>query len=96
MASSRLLKSRGGLVLRSRVLGQKVPGSKSDSTEDSLFLWACYKLNHTYGSKSPPAVLVRKFGEGVPAQMSSSHLTVIQNFEVRPKYSPHVASKTGR
>ncbi|GBO23954.1 hypothetical protein AVEN_182242-1 [Araneus ventricosus] len=40
-------KIRGGLVARSRLWGQRVLGSKPDSTEDPPCMWTRCKLNHT-------------------------------------------------
>ncbi|GBM12961.1 hypothetical protein AVEN_164012-1 [Araneus ventricosus] len=37
------------------------------------------------GAKCPPLGVMRKFGEGVPAHVSSYNLTELQNYEVRPK-----------
>ncbi|GBN41758.1 hypothetical protein AVEN_5565-1 [Araneus ventricosus] len=36
-------------------------------------------------AKCPPAGVVRKFGEGVPAPVSSSSSDAVQNDEIRPK-----------
>ncbi|GBM93021.1 hypothetical protein AVEN_219835-1 [Araneus ventricosus] len=58
-------------------------GSKPDSTEDP-----CMGLLHTQSyvvAKRPPVGVAWKFGEGVPAQCRPRHLTVFQNYEVRPK-----------
>ncbi|GBN23833.1 hypothetical protein AVEN_267270-1 [Araneus ventricosus] len=63
---------RNGLVVRSRPWGHTVPGSKADSTEDPSCMRSCCTLNHTKLAKRPPAGVVWKFGQGVPAQVSSS------------------------
>ncbi|GBM66513.1 hypothetical protein AVEN_252276-1 [Araneus ventricosus] len=38
----------------------------------SVMYWACGTLNHRSRVKRPPVGVVRKFGEGMPAQVSSS------------------------
>ncbi|GBN05575.1 hypothetical protein AVEN_178025-1, partial [Araneus ventricosus] len=35
-------------------------------------MWACCTLKHTQGTNRPPAAAVRKLGEELPAQVSSS------------------------
>ncbi|GBM71572.1 hypothetical protein AVEN_82963-1 [Araneus ventricosus] len=52
-----------GLLVKPR----RLPGSKIDSTEYPPCLWGCCMLNHAL-----PASVVRKYGEGVPYQMSST------------------------
>ncbi|GBN26881.1 hypothetical protein AVEN_62795-1 [Araneus ventricosus] len=69
--------NRGGLVVRSRIRGRRVPGSKPDSTEGPLCVWACFVLNNTPWVKRLPACEVRKFGGEVTAQA--------ENYEVRLK-----------
>ncbi|GBM70012.1 hypothetical protein AVEN_248830-1 [Araneus ventricosus] len=63
---------RSGLVVRCRLRGRSVTGSKPESTEDPFVYLACCTLNHTQGATRPPVCVVRKSGEGVPAQVSSS------------------------
>ncbi|GBM30168.1 hypothetical protein AVEN_134212-1 [Araneus ventricosus] len=53
------------------VLGRRIPGSKSDSTEDP----SCMGLLHAKSyvvAKRPPVYVAWKSGEGVPARVSSS------------------------
>ncbi|GBN83619.1 hypothetical protein AVEN_272750-1 [Araneus ventricosus] len=65
------LGERSGLVAMSRLLGWRVLSSKSYFTEDpscmDLFYFKSYIV-----AKRPPNGVVRKFGEGVPAHVSSS------------------------
>ncbi|GBM25332.1 hypothetical protein AVEN_232467-1 [Araneus ventricosus] len=68
----------GGLVVRSRLRGRRVSGSKPDSTEDPPLKWTGCTLNHTYSVKCSAVSVVQKFGDGLPTQGSSS-------LEVRPK-----------
>ncbi|GBN76262.1 hypothetical protein AVEN_134484-1 [Araneus ventricosus] len=56
---------RGGLVVRSRPRDRRVAGSKPDSTEDPPCMGPVV-------AKRPPVGVAREFGEGVPAQVSSS------------------------
>ncbi|GBM39122.1 hypothetical protein AVEN_162641-1 [Araneus ventricosus] len=66
------LYDRGGLVIRSRLQDQRVPGSIPDPTEDSPCMWTCCALNHTLGGKRPPASVVQMFGQkGMPAHLLS-------------------------
>ncbi|GBL98030.1 hypothetical protein AVEN_126917-1 [Araneus ventricosus] len=66
------------LVVRSRLRGWRVPGSRPYSTEYLQCIWAKQaqransKFSYTWGAKHPPAGAVRKFREGVPAEVSSS------------------------
>ncbi|GBM84166.1 hypothetical protein AVEN_256620-1 [Araneus ventricosus] len=62
----------GGLAVRSQLQDRRVPSSKPDSTEDPSGMLACCTLNQTLGGKRPPTDVVRKHGEVVPNQMSSS------------------------
>ncbi|GBL77378.1 hypothetical protein AVEN_41793-1 [Araneus ventricosus] len=61
--------SRGGLVVRCRYRSCRIPGSKLDSTEDPS---GPFHVKSYVGTKRHPAGVVRKFGEGVPAQVSFS------------------------
>ncbi|GBL96939.1 hypothetical protein AVEN_182519-1 [Araneus ventricosus] len=83
---------RGGIVVRSRLWGLKIPGSKLDSTEDP----PCMDLLHAKSyvvAKRPPVGVARKFGEGMPAQVSSSS-TDRASKSLGPSHnSPRVASK---
>ncbi|GBN66369.1 hypothetical protein AVEN_139314-1 [Araneus ventricosus] len=77
-------RSRSGLVVKSR------PGLKPDSTEEPL----C-KLVHvkSIGAKCPPVGVAWKFGEGVPAQVSSSSSDCGSNLRGPSQNSSRVASK---
>ncbi|GBM20526.1 Uncharacterized protein ZK1073.1 [Araneus ventricosus] len=57
-----------------KVSAQGLEGSKFETRLHcrSVVYGACCTPNHTQRAKSPPAGAVRKFGEGVPAQASSS------------------------
>ncbi|GBO18871.1 hypothetical protein AVEN_164753-1 [Araneus ventricosus] len=79
------IRGRGGLVVRCRLRDRRVPGSKPDSTKDPPCMWTRCMCNHTYGVKSPPADAMRKFGEGAPAQVSSSSSDCGSKYKVRPK-----------
>ncbi|GBM02037.1 hypothetical protein AVEN_209734-1 [Araneus ventricosus] len=71
----------GGLLIRCRLRGQKVPGSRPDSIEEPrLSMFGAVK---SVGVKCPPASMARKFGE-VDAG-SDVVLTAVQYYEVRPK-----------
>ncbi|GBN92225.1 hypothetical protein AVEN_247087-1 [Araneus ventricosus] len=71
----------------------RVPGSKPDSTGDTLCIWTRYTLNQTSWAKSPNVGVVRKLGVAVPAQVSS--LPYDRNLKLRSlsQNSPRVASK---
>ncbi|GBM75711.1 hypothetical protein AVEN_36105-1 [Araneus ventricosus] len=56
----------GILVVRSRLRGRRVPGSKPDSTEDPSFMWAWCTLNRTSWLKHPPTGVVSRT-RSVPA-----------------------------
>ncbi|GBN39258.1 hypothetical protein AVEN_38941-1 [Araneus ventricosus] len=75
----------GGQVVRSRLRSRRVTGSKADSTEDPPCFMACGALNHTLGSKLPPAGAVRKY-RGYHPRCHLRRLTVVQNI-------PRVASE---
>ncbi|GBM33432.1 hypothetical protein AVEN_207532-1, partial [Araneus ventricosus] len=86
---------RGGLVVRSRIRDQKVPGFKPDSTEDLLCLWVCCTLNLLLRVKRPLAVVVQKFGQGVLFLVIRPRgLTLIQNYQVCPQ-TGHVLLQNG-
>ncbi|GBM37110.1 hypothetical protein AVEN_103213-1 [Araneus ventricosus] len=53
--------------------------------------WAGCTLNHTYGVKCPPAGVMRKFGEGMPAQVSSSSSDRGSKLRGPAQNSPRVA-----
>ncbi|GBO17494.1 hypothetical protein AVEN_237686-1, partial [Araneus ventricosus] len=65
----------------SRYRGRWVPGSKPASTEDP----PCMHVKSYVGVKRPPAVVVLKFGEGMPAQMFSSAPDCSSKLRVPPR-----------
>ncbi|GBM58564.1 hypothetical protein AVEN_74802-1 [Araneus ventricosus] len=84
---------RGGLVVRSRFWGRRVPGSKPDSTEDPPYMKpvACQIIR----SGQPPSRwcdVEGWRGEG-PAQASSSSSHSGSKLRVPSQNSPRVASK---
>ncbi|GBM23697.1 hypothetical protein AVEN_257614-1 [Araneus ventricosus] len=83
---------RGDLVVRSRLWSRRVPGSKPDSTEDP----SCMGLLHAKSyivAKRPPVGMAWKFGEGAPAQVSSSSADRGSKLRGPSQSSPLVASK---
>ncbi|GBO12034.1 hypothetical protein AVEN_241308-1 [Araneus ventricosus] len=62
----------GGLVARSRLWGRRAPGSKPDSTEDPPCMGPLLHAKSYVVAKRPPVGVACKFGEGMPAQVSSS------------------------
>ncbi|GBO43663.1 hypothetical protein AVEN_100496-1 [Araneus ventricosus] len=83
----------GGLVVRSRYRRGRVPALKPDTTEDTPCMWDCYTLNHSSGTERPPVGVVRKFGEGLPAQVSSSSFESVSKLRGPSINSPRVAWK---
>ncbi|GBL77041.1 hypothetical protein AVEN_12692-1 [Araneus ventricosus] len=75
----------GGLVVTYRLWGRRVPGSIPDSNENPPCMWVWCTLNLTSWAKSPPAAVVRRFGEGCQLRCRPLDLTKVQNYEVRPK-----------
>ncbi|GBN97975.1 hypothetical protein AVEN_253961-1 [Araneus ventricosus] len=67
-----MLRDRGGLSGRARLRGRSVPGSKPDSTEDPPCIGPVEREIIRREGRRPPSGVVRKFGEGMPAQVSSS------------------------
>ncbi|GBN02290.1 hypothetical protein AVEN_263059-1 [Araneus ventricosus] len=63
---------RCGLVVTYRLRGQRVIDSKRDYTADSACMWGYCTLNHTYWARRPLIGVVRKLGDEVPAQVTSS------------------------
>ncbi|GBL85497.1 hypothetical protein AVEN_34662-1 [Araneus ventricosus] len=61
----------GGLVVRSRLWGRRVPGLKLGSTEDPSCMWT-FTFNPTPRIIYPPDAVVWEFGEEFPAQVTSS------------------------
>ncbi|GBO03439.1 hypothetical protein AVEN_162778-1, partial [Araneus ventricosus] len=81
-----------GLVVRSRFRDRRVESSKSDCTEDPqiMGLITCDTIRVV---KRPPAVVMRKFVERMPAQITSS-LTYSGSKLLNPPQNSHrVASK---
>ncbi|GBN26897.1 hypothetical protein AVEN_167697-1 [Araneus ventricosus] len=76
--------------MRSRPRGRRVPGSKPDSTEDPPDL--LHVKSHVVAKRSPAGV-VRKFGEGVPDQVSSSSSDLGSKWRGPSQSSLRVASK---
>ncbi|GBN42646.1 hypothetical protein AVEN_22607-1, partial [Araneus ventricosus] len=63
---------RCGLVLKSRLSGRKVPESKPDSSHIRRIRDLLHAKSYIVVAKRPPVSVVRKLGEGVPAQVSPS------------------------
>ncbi|GBN37657.1 hypothetical protein AVEN_69501-1 [Araneus ventricosus] len=76
--------------------GRRFPGSKRYFNEDPPRVWACCTLNHTQAVKRPPTGVERKFGEEVPAHVSSSLSDRGSKGRCPSQNSPCVASETGR
>ncbi|GBL94265.1 hypothetical protein AVEN_16791-1 [Araneus ventricosus] len=85
-----------GLVVSIRLQGRRAPVLKLDSTQDLPCMRDCCKLHHAQWVKRPPAVVVRKFGQRVPSQMSSSSSDSGSILRGPTQNSPRVASKTRR
>ncbi|GBN57437.1 hypothetical protein AVEN_114057-1 [Araneus ventricosus] len=62
----------GGLVLRSRLWDQRVPGLKPDSTEGLLHVKSYVEVKH------PLVGVVQKFGEGYQLWCHPRHLTEVK------------------
>ncbi|GBN07393.1 hypothetical protein AVEN_10064-1, partial [Araneus ventricosus] len=86
-------KGRGGLVVRSRLWGQWVPGSRPDSTEDPPCTRGLLHAKSYVVAKRPPAGVAWKLGEGVPAQVPSSSSDRGSKLRGPSQNSPRVASK---
>ncbi|GBO23477.1 hypothetical protein AVEN_150936-1 [Araneus ventricosus] len=71
---------RGGLVVRSRLWdgGFEVPNPIPLKIRR---VWGLLHAKSDEVAKRPPVCVVRKFGEGCRPR----HLTMVQNYEVRPK-----------
>ncbi|GBM13039.1 hypothetical protein AVEN_207310-1, partial [Araneus ventricosus] len=74
-----------------KVLDQRVPSSKPDSTKDPPCLWARYTLNMTSWVKRHLAGVVKKFGEAVPAQASPTSSDDGSKLRGPPQKTPRVA-----
>ncbi|GBL96376.1 hypothetical protein AVEN_43698-1 [Araneus ventricosus] len=77
-------RGRGGLVVRSRPRGRRVPGSKSDSSEDPPLMGSLHGKLYVV-AKCRPVGVVRKFGEGCQLRCRPRHLTEFENYKVSPK-----------
>ncbi|GBM82901.1 hypothetical protein AVEN_230468-1 [Araneus ventricosus] len=75
-------KGRGGPVVRSRLWGHRPPGSKPASTKDLPCMGLLHAKSYVEAKRLPVGV-AWKLGEG--CQRRCRHLTVVQNYEVRPK-----------
>ncbi|GBN44890.1 hypothetical protein AVEN_120461-1 [Araneus ventricosus] len=78
---------RGGLVVRSRPPDRRVAGSKLYSTEDPP------RMGPAASPVIPPAGAVRKLGEGVPFQVSSSSSDRSSKLRSPTLNIPRVAAK---
>ncbi|GBN83933.1 hypothetical protein AVEN_212122-1 [Araneus ventricosus] len=76
----------GGLVVR------RVSGLKPISLD---MYGACCTLDHTWGVKRSPFGVILKFGEGLPAQVSSWSSERGSKLRRTSQNSPRVASKRG-
>ncbi|GBN91544.1 hypothetical protein AVEN_161668-1, partial [Araneus ventricosus] len=85
--------SCGDLVVRFRLSGRRVLGSKADSNEDPPCMWAYCTLNYTKGAKRPPSGVVRNLDEEAPAQASSWSSDHGSKLRGSTQNSPRVASK---
>nr|GBN69868.1 hypothetical protein AVEN_261974-1 [Araneus ventricosus]GBN69877.1 hypothetical protein AVEN_23279-1 [Araneus ventricosus]GBN69939.1 hypothetical protein AVEN_217920-1 [Araneus ventricosus] len=82
-------------MVNSRLRVRKVPGSKPDSNEDQLCMgyvpWLYVKP--CVVTKRPPSGVVRKFREGVPAQISSASSDRSSKLRGPSQNRPRVASE---
>ncbi|GBN04805.1 hypothetical protein AVEN_270735-1 [Araneus ventricosus] len=81
-----------GLVARSRLWGRRVPGSKPDSPKIRR-AWGLLHAKSCPVAKRPPVGVAWKFGEGVPAHVSSSSSDRGSKLRGPSQNSPRVASK---
>ncbi|GBL92177.1 hypothetical protein AVEN_91518-1 [Araneus ventricosus] len=89
-----IFNGRGGLVARSRLWNRRVPGSKPDSTDDPSCMGpAARQIIRSGQTSSRWCGVAWKFGEGVPAQVSSSSSDRGSKLRGSSQNSPHVASK---
>ncbi|GBN37822.1 hypothetical protein AVEN_228008-1 [Araneus ventricosus] len=80
MGVKEFLVGRGGLLVRSRFRGRKVPGSTPDSTENSLRIWCCCTLNLTWWIKSPPVCVEQNLEDwGRQLRCRPRHLTKVED-----------------
>ncbi|GBM55794.1 hypothetical protein AVEN_109237-1 [Araneus ventricosus] len=78
-----------------KVAGLGPEGSRFETRfhRRSVLYWACCTLNHRHGSTRATAGVVRKFGEGVPAQVSFSSSGLGSKLRDLSQNSPRVALK---
>ncbi|GBN90589.1 hypothetical protein AVEN_180277-1 [Araneus ventricosus] len=74
----------GVLVVRSRPRGERIPGSKPDSTEEPQCKRVWLKLNPS-GPNVLPLVWCGSLERGCKLRCRPRHLTTVQNYEVCPK-----------
>ncbi|GBO14535.1 hypothetical protein AVEN_239491-1 [Araneus ventricosus] len=85
---------RGGLLVRSRLCGRRVPGSKPDSTEDPLCIGpAAHEIIRRGTNVRPPVGAARKFEEGLRAPVSPSSSDRGSKLRGQSQSGPRVASK---
>ncbi|GBM68736.1 hypothetical protein AVEN_263562-1 [Araneus ventricosus] len=83
---------RGGLVVRSRPRGRSVE-ARNPIPPKIHRVWGRLQAKSYIVAKRPPVGVARKFGEGVPAQVSSSSSDLGSKLRGPSLNSPRVASK---
>ncbi|GBN64508.1 hypothetical protein AVEN_114426-1 [Araneus ventricosus] len=76
---------RGGLVVRFRLWGRRVPGPRPDSTEDPPCMGPAARQIIRSGQTSSRWCGVEVWRGGCQLRCRPRHLTEVQNYEVRPK-----------
>ncbi|GBM01976.1 hypothetical protein AVEN_269576-1 [Araneus ventricosus] len=79
-----ILNGLSGLVVRSQPLDRRVPGLKPNSTEEPPCKRVWYTLN-PWGPNVLPLVWCGSLESGCQLKCCPFHLTVVQNYEIRPK-----------
>ncbi|GBO13886.1 hypothetical protein AVEN_207571-1 [Araneus ventricosus] len=79
-----------GKVLTS---GQRIPGLKPDSTENTPFMWACCALNHTQWPNVLPLVWCGSLERRMPAHVPFSSSDRSSKLRGPSQNLPRVASK---
>ncbi|GBM26288.1 hypothetical protein AVEN_66526-1 [Araneus ventricosus] len=82
---SRQKKGRGVLVVKSRLWGRRVPGSRPHSTEDPPCMGSVARQIVRSGQTSSRWCGVEAWRGGCQTRCRPRQLTVVQNYEVRPK-----------
>ncbi|GBM37657.1 hypothetical protein AVEN_132099-1 [Araneus ventricosus] len=77
---------------RSQLWGRRAPGSKPGSTDDLPSMGPFHAKSYVV-PKHPPFVVALKFGEGVPAQVSSSSSDCGLKLRRPSQNGPRVASQ---